>query len=115
MHIPIILEIYGRNLPFFEAQNPSRLRQVTDETWEWDPENPDEPFDTASQVWKNPKKNTKGFFAGSFFFAGCYITLFLVGWFERKYGGWGSGVGTFTRKTTSRSLGECMKIEQNLR
>lgn len=62
MHIPIILEIYGRNLPFFEAQNPSRLRQVTDETWEWDPENPDEPFDTASQVWKNPKKKHQGVF-----------------------------------------------------
>eukprot|EP00434_Breviolum_minutum_P010639 symbB.v1.2.009385.t1/scaffold595.1/size183375/7 len=25
-------------------------QSVTDETWEWDPENPDEPFDTASQA-----------------------------------------------------------------
>ena len=63
---------------------------MTDETWEWDPENPDEPFDTASQVWKNPKK-TPGFFAGRFFLAGCYITLFLVG-FGTEGGGWGSGV-----------------------
>ena len=53
---------------------PSRLTptyppKVTDESWEWDPEKPDEPFDTASQVSGLKKQKTSFSFP---VFYGCF-------------------------------------------